>query len=230
MAPQLVVVQGLRDTRRTLERWERDPKAVLVPWFAGAALVSAALLLATWVISLLSTPDPTPAHFPGLTEPATTRDVLHVLERNAYVLALHAMACVAGFIARTSLPLEAQAYRGLWRRIHDHAGSAAIAFVVGATMFSLVTQAWVLGGGASTLAAQGGMPTWKLLVGLLPHAVPELIALFLPLAAWVHASRRDRWDELMAATFVTVAIAVPMLVASALVEVFVSPDVILWLR
>ena len=35
---------------------------------------------------------------------------------------------------------------------------------------------------------------------LLPHALPELFALFLPLAAWIIASRRGRWDELLAAT------------------------------
>ena len=54
-----------------------------------------------------------------------------------------------------------------------------------------------------------------LLAGLLPHAVPELMALFLPLAAWIIASRRGEWDELLAATLVTVVIAVPVLVAHA---------------
>ena len=62
-----------------------------------------------------------------------------------------------------------------------------------------------------------------LLLGVLPHAVPELIALFLPLAAWIIASRRGEWEQLLAATFVTVAVAVPVLVAAAFVEVYVSP-------
>ena len=60
--------------------------------------------------------------------------------------------------------------------------------------------------------------------------MPELIALFLPLAAWIVASRRGNWDELLAATFVTVASPSPLLVAAAFVEVYVSPHVILWLR
>ena len=47
---------------------------------------------------------------------------------------------------------------------------------------------------------------------VLPHALPELIALFLPLAAWTIASRREGWDDLLAATFVTTAIAIPILV------------------
>jgi uncharacterized membrane protein SpoIIM required for sporulation len=40
------------------------------------------------------------------------------------------------------------------------------------------------------------------------------------------ASRRGRWDELLAATFLTVAIAVPTLVAAAMIEVYVSPRLI----
>jgi uncharacterized membrane protein SpoIIM required for sporulation len=58
---------------------------------------------------------------------------------------------------------------------------------------------------------------------VLPHAIPELIALFLPLAAWIIASRRGEWEQLLAATVVTVAIAVPVLVIAALIEVYVSP-------
>lgn len=230
MAPQFVVVQGVKDTRRTLEAWRERPWEVLRPWLLGAAFVSAALLLATWVVSLLVTPDPTPLRFPGVNSRADLGDVGRVLFRNSLVLALHAMACVAGFIAGSSLPLEAQAYKGWWRKLHDKAGDAAILFVTAATLFSLTTQAWALGEGAATLSNQLGMPSWRLMVGILPHAVPELIALFLPLAAWVHASRRGRWESLMAATFVTVAIAVPVLIVAANVEVYVSHHLILALR
>jgi uncharacterized membrane protein SpoIIM required for sporulation len=67
-------------------------------------------------------------------------------------------------------------------------------------------------------------------VGLLPHAVPELIGLFLPLAAWTSASKRGAWEELMAATFLTVAVAIPLVVTAAFIEVYVSPHLILALR
>ena len=53
--------------------------------------------------------------------------------------------------------------------------------------------------------------------------------MFLPLAAWIIASRRQEWDQLLAATFVTVAIAAPVLVASALVEVYVTPHLLRFL-
>ena len=54
----------------------------------------------------------------------------------------------------------------------------------------------------------------------------ELVALFLPLAAWIIASRRGEWDQLLAATLVTVTIAVPVLFISALWEVFVAPHIV----
>jgi uncharacterized membrane protein SpoIIM required for sporulation len=85
----------------------------------------------------------------------------------------------------------------------------------------------VLGGGVSTVSAELGISRGLLLIALLPHALPELVALFLPLAAWLVASRRGDWPKLLAATFVTVAISAPVLVVSALVEVYVSPHLLL---
>ena len=66
-----------------------------------------------------------------------------------------------------------------------------------------------------------------LLVALAPHALPELFALFLPLAAWTLASRRGAWNELLAATFVTTAIAIPIVILAAAVETWVSPHLLI---
>jgi hypothetical protein len=146
-----------------------------------------------------------------------------VLSHNLLVLALHAMACVAGFIAGSSLPLQAQSKSGASRWVHEHGGRIAIAFVVGATTFSLSAQAYLLGHTLAGVAHFVKVTPALLLLGVLPHALPELIALFLPLAAWIIASRRGEWEQLLAATLVTVAIALPVLAASAFVEVYVSP-------
>ena len=64
-------------------------------------------------------------------------DVVRILGRNALVLALHAMACVAGFIAGSSLPLQANQRTGLARLIHERGGRLAMLFVLSATTFSL---------------------------------------------------------------------------------------------
>jgi uncharacterized membrane protein SpoIIM required for sporulation len=133
------------------------------------------------------------------------------------------MACVAGFIAGSSLPLQAQHHQGLSRWVHEHGGRLAIAFVVGATAFSLSAQAYVIGHTLAGVSDFLRVSPALLLLGVLPHAIPELIALFLPLAAWIIASRKGEWEQLLAATVVTVALAVPVLVVAAFVEVYVSP-------
>jgi len=52
------------------------------------------------------------------------------------------------------------------------------------------------------------------------------VALFLPLAAWIVASRRGEWDRLLAATLVTVAFAIPLLVLAAVWEVYGAPHLL----
>ena len=220
----LVLVRGLADTRATLRTWNERPTPIVARWLAGSLAIAVVLLSAVWVVATVSTPEFASSLL--VKAHPDIEDVAHVLFRNGLVLALHAFACIAGFIAGSSMPLEAERYSGTWRWIHDKAGPLAITFVVCATTFSLVTQAYVLGQGASSLAAGLGVSPGVLLLGLLAHALPELVALFLPLAAWMIASRQRDWHELLAATIVTVTLAVPVLIAAAFIEVYVSPSLL----
>jgi hypothetical protein len=223
----MALVQGWADTRAALQRWSWRPARPLVPWSLGSLAIALLLLGTTWLIATIMPPDLTPVFFPGLFHPANVGDFGFVLYRNGLVLALHGFACVAGFMAGSSLPQVAQGYSGVWRWVHDKAGPLAIGFVVAATIFSLCTQAWALGSAASTLSAQLDMSPAELLLALSLHAVPELFALFLPLAAWTIAARRKAWNELLAATFVTVAIAIPIILVSAAVETWITPRLLL---
>jgi hypothetical protein len=214
---------GMRQTRTTLRAWQRTPVAVVGRWVAGSALAAAGLLTAVWVVASLDhgyqqiiSLQP-PFAVGGLT------DALSILRNNLLVLALHAMACVAGFIAGSSLPLQAPHHHGVSRWVHEHGGRVAIAFVVSATAFSLSVQAYVIGHTLAGVSDFLGVSPALLLLGVLPHAILELTALFLPLAAWILASRKGEWEQLLAATVVTVALAVPMLVTAALIEVYISP-------
>ena len=220
------LVAGMRETRLTLARWNAAPWGALRPWLIGSFAVSAGLLFAVWGVASAMTPDVVRIHLPGLNDPADAAAVGRVLYRNSLVLALHSMACLAGFIAGSSLPLQAEQQSGLRRRVHEKAGPLAIAFVVSATAFSLCTQAYVLGGGAADLANKLRISEALLMLTLVPHALPELVALFLPLAAWTIASRRGDWQELLAATVATTVLAVPVLVVSATVEVFLWPHLL----
>ena len=225
-ASAYALVHGVRSTRATLAAWNDRQWPLLRSWLAGSLAAAVVLLLAVWVVAALTSGAmPSSLHKPPFFV-GHGRDAVHVLLSNSLVLALHALACVAGFVAGSSLPLQAREHRRLARVIHERGGSIAIAFVALATAFSLSNQAYLLGTGLASAALALHTSPGLLLLGLLPHAVPELTALFLPLAAWIIASRRGEWDKLLAATLVTVALAVPTMVLTALWEVYVAPHLL----
>lgn len=225
-ANQHVFSHGLRDTRATLEAWSERPGRVLGAWLALSLAIALALLAAVWVVSGLLTPDLTPVHIAGLTYPNGSDDLLPILWRNSLVLALHGTACVAGFIAGASMPIAAAQRTGFSRWVHVKAGEFAILFVCAVTLFSLSTQALYLGFQGSTIAYQLQITRFELILSVLPHALIELTALFLPLAAWLIASRRGEWNQLLAATFITVLLAIPALLVAATIEVYLWPRIL----
>ena len=222
----LVFLQGVGATKQTLRSWNSRPWNVIRPWILWSAVVSAGLLMAVYAVARISTPDPTGIYIPGLWRPVSPGDIGLILFRNSLVLALHGFACVAGFIALNSLPYSATQRSGISKIVHEKAGPYAMLFVAGATLFSLATQAHFIGGVLATASSQLGLSNGHLLLLLIPHAMVELTALFLPLAAWLVASRRGDWDQLLAATFVTVAAAVPALLVSVSMEVYLFPELI----
>ena len=152
----------------------------------------------------------------------------YVLERNGLVLALHALACVAGFMAGSSAADR--------RRRLQRAGSAVVHEKAGPAGDRLRARRDAVLASAPRPTCSAARPRRSprsctsrrrcCCCACTPHALPELTALFLPLAAWTLASRRGAWDELLAATIVTVAIAVPVLLAAGAIETWVTPHVI----
>jgi hypothetical protein len=224
-ASSYALYHGVRRTRTTLRGWQRRPLPVVGAWVAGSAAAAAGLLAAVLAISELSVGYVQVIQLRPPFAVGDLADVGGVLSHNLLVLALHAMACVAGFIAGSSLPLQAQSKSGVSRWVHEHGGRIAIGFVVCATTFSLSAQAYLLGHTLAGVAHFLRVSPALLLLAVLPHAIPELTALFLPLAAWIIASRRGEWEQLLAATLVTVAIALPVLVACAFFEVYAAPHI-----
>ncbi len=225
-ANEHVFSHGMEDTRAALATWNGRPWDVLRGWLALSLAITFTLLGAVWVVAGLLTPDLTPIHLPGVTEPTEADDMLPILWRNSLVLALHATACVAGFIAGASMPIAAAQRSGFSRWIHVKAGELAILFVAAVTLFSLSTQVLYLGFQGSTIAFQLDISNAELILSVLPHAVPELTALFLPLAAWLIASRRSEWNQLLAATLITVLLAIPVLLVTATIEVYLWPQIL----
>ena len=99
----------MRDTRGALERWN----ARSVAGAAGVGRRRADRRLGAAVRGLggrraLDRPTSPRSASPGVTEDAELGDIGQILFRNSLVLALHAFACVAGFIAGSSLVLSAE--------------------------------------------------------------------------------------------------------------------------
>ena len=151
-ANEYVLVQGLRETRETLSGWRQGDWRVLRGWVFGALTIACVLLGAVFLVASQAQPDITWIHLAGITEPAGPLNVVAVLSRNSLVLAFHATACVAGFIAGASMPVAARNRTGLSRWVHVKAGKIAIVLVGAVTLFSLSTQAYILGSEGSTIA------------------------------------------------------------------------------
>ncbi|MBM3667864.1 MAG: hypothetical protein FJW90_10385 [Actinobacteria bacterium] len=225
-ASEYALVHGARHMRATLETWQHDPWPLLRRWLAVAAAIGVLLLCGVCVVASLVKPDLGFNYVPSLPQGSELGHIADLVGRNSIVLALHAVACIAGFIAGVSLPLAAEKRQGISRWVHERARPVAFAWVLLVTCFSLVTQTLLLGVIGSTLAESLRISPAELILLTAPHALLELTAVFLPLAAWTIAGRRGDWDQLLAATAVTVTIAIPMLIASAAWEVHVWPQLL----
>lgn len=211
----------LAPTRATVRSWRPRP-AMVGRWFAGALAGAFVLLLGVFLVAELSGGHAlTVADAPPFVTGDVT-DVAFVLGHNLLVLALNATACVAGFMATALLPPRGNRRRGTARR-RQYAARAAIGVVAVAITYSLGMQTYVLGRRLGDISGYLYVPIWRLLVGVLPHAVLELTAMMLPLSAWAWATARRESGSLLAAAAATVALALPMLALAASIEVYVSP-------
>ena len=150
------------------------PGSVLAPVAASArSSPRSGLLAAVWVIGSLThtlawSSSTVPRSAPG-TRATSARILLH----NSLVLALHAMACVAGFIAGSSLPLQASAQRSrLLRAVHEHGGQRRDHVRRRRHHFSLSVQALTLGQAVGRVSFALHTSPGLLLLALLPHALP----------------------------------------------------------
>ena len=225
-ANEHVFSHGMRDTRVALDDWRERDWVVLRAWLALSLAIALALLAAVWVVAGLLTPDITPIHLPGLTEPSRAR------RPTADPLAQLAGPCPARDRLRRRLyrrRLDADRRRPAQRLLAlgpRQGGRAGDPLRLRGHPLLTLTQALYLGFQGSTIAYQLDISIATLLLSVLPHALLELTALFLPLAAWLIASRRGEWNQLLAATLITVLIAIPALVVAATIEVYVWPHVL----
>lgn len=224
-AERLALVAGWQDTRRALARWNRDVPMILRTWAAVSALIGVALLVATWAVARFVAG---PAHvaFPSFSGERSLVEATHVFGHNLLVLLMHALICVAGYMATQSVQIAADDYRGVTRWLHRAARPVTMVFVLCVTAGSFVLQAWELGHVAPQVALAYSLSVPALLGVLSLHALPELTAMFLPLGAWIVLARQRAWNDLFAASILAAAIALPVLAIATIVEEFVTPELL----
>ncbi len=200
-------------------------------WAAVAAGV-AAVLLAT--VALLAGHDAGDYRV-GLSSGLLTRhhdlgDVLYVFRRNLLVLGIHLCACwISAIVGRPHRPAPARLGRlgVLHRPVPAWLGRASLAYALLVTFLSVAVQAIALGRELASLHDASAVPSLRLLWLVLPHAVPELVAVFLPLGLFLLEARRGRLERLGPRSLQAAAVALPVLLLAAVIETYVTPALII---
>jgi hypothetical protein len=193
-------------THALFAAWAERPLPVLIPWALGSLLIGLGLLGGATLVASHSVPSG--SYLPVFADPgADAGDVVRIAFRNGIVLALQALVCIAVYICT---------------RPGERGRAWGLAAVIGLSGYSLLSQVWRLGHDLASAADTLGFTPADLALRLSPHAVPELTALYLPLAACIALARRRRADDLLAAAALATAVSAPVVVVCAYVEVFLT--------
>jgi uncharacterized membrane protein SpoIIM required for sporulation len=200
-------------------------------WAAIAGAVAAVLLVSVALIA---------AHLPGsffagvqsglFARHHSVGDLLYVFRRNLLVLGIHLCACwIGAIIGRGHEPTPAQRgwVRALNRPVPAWMGRLALVYALVVTLSSVAVQATALGRQLADVSRAANISSDYLLVLVLPHAVPELVAVFLPLGLFLLEARRCRLDRLGLWSLQAAAIALPVLLCAAAIETYVTPALVI---
>jgi hypothetical protein len=225
---QLVAVADHQDVEETAEsaymRRVRPrngvvslPRAEAVRWLLVSLAAATCLLLSVLALAVLSTEyRQVPVSGPPFVAGDLT-DALSILGENALVLTLYAVGCLAAFVVHRHADPASRTARDETRT------RLATALIIGLLVLAACRQAYVLGHGLAGFSAYFYVGRWRLWLAVLPHAIPELTGMLLPLAAWFCASRKGELHRLAAVTASAMLVALPLLASAALIEVYISP-------
>lgn len=187
-----------------------------------AALVAAtALLFSVLAVAMLSAESrQVPASGPPFVAGGIS-DAARIFGENLLVLSLYATGNIAALLIQRWRAGEDQSKM----MSREFVSRLATAMVIGLLLFAACREAYALGRGLAGFSGYFYASPWRLWLGVLPHALPELTGIFLPVVVWFFASREGKEHELLTLTAAAVLAALPLLMTAALMEVYVSPKV-----
>jgi hypothetical protein len=205
--------------------------AEVARWAVVAGAVAAVLLASVALIA-----DHVPGNFfAGMESGLFARhhsvsDALYVFRRNVLVLGIHLCACwIGAIIGRRQQPGPTRwGWVGaLNRPVPAWMGRFALGYALVVTLLSVALQATALGRQLADVSRAANISSTHLLVLVLPHAVPELVAVFLPLGLFLLEAHRGRLDRLGLWSLQAAAIALPVLMCAAAIETYVTPALVI---
>ena len=221
-AQQIAFKVGMSETRLTLREWFDGRGKVALPWLALSLLIACSMFLGTYAVAT-KMPQAAKSQMPMfIFSGNSAADALDLLLRNSMVLLLHLLVCVAAYLARRAVPMQAKYTSGVNRWVHENAGGVAMLAVAGMTVYSLAWQTWQLGNALHSASDTLDISAASLLVRASLHGIPELTAMFLPLAACLILGWRKQWNQMLAASVLCACISLPILVAAAATETWAT--------
>lgn len=200
-------------------------------WFGLSFLIASVMLVGVYVSSLLWG-NASSNITSGLTSNLLSNDhsienLLSIFQRNCMVLAIHFLACYVGaIIGRPHKPAHdrwGKLGKVLHRETPQWLSKFALAYAFSATAASVAVQVTGLGLFLNDIASAGHVGRLEMLLLTLPHALIELVAVFLPLALFLIVAKRGQLSRLSVLSWQSLAIALPLIMFAALIETFVTP-------
>lgn len=202
-------------------------------WFALSALISAVMLLGVIVFSHFVPADASAGSGSLLLRRRNSwHTAAWIFRRNMLVLTIHFLACaVGGIIGRPHQPLPESwsRFRRLDRELPPWLARGALLYALCATLTSVALQTTGNSFVLADLAAYLRIDSAWVIFLVLPHAIPELVGVFLPLALFLVNARRGQLAVLSVWAWQSAVIGLPLVAGAALIEAFVTPQWIHWM-
>jgi hypothetical protein len=218
---------GIQYLRASYARWPQFSRWLIVSFLIACCMLVGTALAATWAAA----PDASAGDYNLLVNSSDRwGDWQYLLIRNHLVLGIHFGACIIGAIIGRR--------RGYHGNVSSHSfnpdlpkwvSHAALWYAWIVTLSSIVAQTLKSGEIVADVAASLGVPPSLLVCALVPHALIELTAIFLPLGLFIREARVGKLDNMGLWSVQAALVAIPMLVVAATIEVLVSPHVVHWL-
>jgi hypothetical protein len=166
----------------------------------------------------------------GLVSPAySLGSWFYIVKRNLLVLGLHFCACMIGaLVGRRHRPLPDgwQRWQVLDRELPRWMARGALIYGLAATSLSLILQTIGLSIQLANISAFTHLAPAELIGIVSVHAIPELVALFLPFGLLLYSTYREDLHRLELLVWQSLAISLPIVLLAGAVETWITPHLI----